>query len=285
MRLRQACPVALCVAAALLAILAVLTGLVVAEFPLLMAFDHTVVLAANAATAGHPPLAIAARITTDIGSPVATDVVTGVAVVASLLRRRARPACYLLLVRAAELGVETALKGAIGRPRPVVPIALTTASESSFPSGHAAGTAALCASLFILLLPRLRRGPATLLAVLGVALCLAVAASRVALGVHYPSDVVAGLLLGIVCAVAVSPILRGPRAERWSDGAARASRCRQPGSPAQRIEQGAERRLIRARRHDRAQHRVDPPVERGPREPANTRSNDGERSANRSGRG
>jgi len=131
--------------------------------------------------------------------------------VASLLRCRARPACYLLLVRAAELGVETALKGAIGRPRPVVPIALTTASESSFPSGHAAGTAALCASLFILLLPRLRRGPATLLAVLGVALCLAVAASRVALGVHYPSDVVAGLLLGIVCAVAVSPIL--PRSQ------------------------------------------------------------------------
>jgi membrane-associated phospholipid phosphatase len=194
------------------ALLAVLTVLVIAGFPPLMAFDDAFVLAANTLTADHPPLAIAATIITNIGSPVATDVVTGVAVVASLLRRRARPACYLLLVRALELGVETGLKAVVGRPRPIVPAALTTASESSFPSGHAAGTAALCASLLILLLPRLRRVPATLLTVLGVVFCLAVAASRIALGVHYPSDVVAGLLLGTGCAVAASPLLQGSQA-------------------------------------------------------------------------
>jgi undecaprenyl-diphosphatase len=95
---------------------------------------------------------------------------------------------------------------------------LATATSFSFPSGHAAGTAAVYGVLALLLLradataapdralPR-RVVPAAVAAIL--AFVVAVAVSRVVLGVHFPSDVVAGLVLGFGCAfggVAALPV-------------------------------------------------------------------------------
>jgi undecaprenyl-diphosphatase len=211
-------PVPLSVAVVLAAALGVVTALVVAGVPTLLAFDDAAIVAANAAMVGHDGLITAAKAVTDAGSPVSVDVLTGVAVVALLLCRRSRAAVYVLVVRLVELGVETGLKWIIERPRPTVPVVLTTASASSFPSGHAAGTAALCVSLLALTLPHIGRAARFLLLLAAVVVAVAVAASRVVLGVHYPSDVLAGLLLGALCALAATPILsrvthRGPDAD------------------------------------------------------------------------
>lgn len=197
-------PLTLSATAVLATAFATLTAAVAAGSPDLLRIDNATVLAANALAAAHADLGTAATALSDIGSPVAVD---GVLVLTLLWRRRARAALYVLLVRLVELAIETVVKVLIDRPRPTVPVVITHASESSFPSGHAAGSAALVVSVLVLLLPRVGRTTASALVTLGALTCLAIAASRVLLGVHYPSDAVAGLILGTLCAVAALPLL------------------------------------------------------------------------------
>ena len=66
----------------------------------------------------------------------------------------------------------------------------------SFPSGHSSGAASLCASLFA------SSGSRSVL-IIGVPIVLLVAISRFSLGVHYPTDVCAGILLGILNTIAI----------------------------------------------------------------------------------
>lgn len=85
------------------------------------------------------------------------------------------------------------VKGVVGRPRPFVTLgtlALDGARGFSFPSGHSASAFALLAFFWCRL--RLSVASSTLLA----GLAAAIAVSRLTLGVHYPSDVLAGSLLG-----------------------------------------------------------------------------------------
>jgi undecaprenyl-diphosphatase len=192
---------------ALAATLAVLTCAVEVGWGPLVAADVRIVLVARTAVAAHASAVVAAIAVTDVGSPVAVDGFTAVAVVVLLLRRRLRDASYVLLVRLVALGAENALKLGLARPRPDVVAPLTTAAGFSFPSGHTTGTTALCASLLVLLVPVLhRRGRAVAVAV-AVLMSIAVAASRVLLGVHYPSDVAGGLLTGTLVAVLLAVVL------------------------------------------------------------------------------
>ena len=87
------------------------------------------------------------------------------------------------------------LKDLVARPRPPAALALYTPPLYSFPSGHATMAAAFYGfSAFALARawPR-QRGFIWLAALLLIAL---IGVSRVYLGVHYPSDVIAGWLLG-----------------------------------------------------------------------------------------
>ena len=87
---------------------------------------------------------------------------------------------------------------------------MTTAAGFSFPSGHTTGTTALCVSLLVVLLPVLHRRGRAVAVVAAVALSVAVAASRVLLGVHFPSDVVGGLLAGSLVALTAAALLLPP---------------------------------------------------------------------------
>lgn len=117
-----------------------------------------------------------------------------------------------------------AAKALVNRPRPAT--MLVAAPSTSFPSGHALeAMAALLAVLcfFFPMLNRMIRGIAV--AVVAVAL-LTVGISRVALNVHYPSDVLAGWSLGylyfLLCLLIFRPSIKrsaGPR--RVTETAAR----------------------------------------------------------------
>ena len=107
----------------------------------------------------------------------------------------------------------------VGRPRPPVHH-LEKVTTGSFPSGHSAHSAAFVIALLLALFFTYRpHWLKTAAATGGALLVLGIAASRVYLGVHYPSDVVFGILLGSAWALlashyitrAVAPTTREPR--------------------------------------------------------------------------
>ncbi|WP_186811499.1 phosphatase PAP2 family protein [Cellulomonas persica] len=82
--------------------------------------------------------------------------------------------------------------------RPVLDEPLSHASGYSFPSGHASTTAAWSTVLVVLVWPLLRTRAAKALAVTGTGLLVVLTAlDRVLLGAHFPSDVLAGTVLGV----------------------------------------------------------------------------------------
>jgi undecaprenyl-diphosphatase len=110
----------------------------------------------------------------------------------------------MVLVVAASVGgaaLSALLKQVFERPRPDVVPHLMDAAFSSFPSGHAMAASAVYLSLAAIvaqLVPS-HIGKAYVLGV-AVALCVVVGATRVFLGVHYPSDVLAGWAGGLAWA-------------------------------------------------------------------------------------
>ncbi|MFC4947494.1 phosphatase PAP2 family protein [Pseudonocardia sp. GCM10023141] len=180
------------------AVVAVLGLLVGVHWAPLLDLDQATVQGAHSAVMSQPWLLAAARAATAIGSPVAVDVVTAVAAVVLLIGRRWRATVLLVVARFGELACETGIKDLLARARPYFADPVAVASGYSFPSGHAAGTAAGYGALVLLALPLVARRRRPLLLAVGVLLTVSVGASRVLLGVHYPSDVTAGAALGVV---------------------------------------------------------------------------------------
>jgi len=114
-----------------------------------------------------------------------------------LLRRWKRPAddIALLVIAAGSALLPITVKLIVARPRPTIEH-LSQLSSLSFPSEHTTQAAAVYLTIAIMLSAGLTRGWREAAIVLGVLIALAVAWSRVYLGVHYPTDVAAGLLLG-----------------------------------------------------------------------------------------
>lgn len=114
-----------------------------------------------------------------------------------LVRRERRHAVWLGVTvwGAAVLGF--ALKEVVGRARPVVAEPVSTAPGLSFPSGHALGAAVGCGLLLLVVLRYLSRAGRVLAGALAISIVLITALARVGLGVHYVSDVLAGIVLGI----------------------------------------------------------------------------------------
>jgi undecaprenyl-diphosphatase len=135
----------------------------------------------------------------------ATDVillVTAIALAALAALRHWHGCLTLALSIATTEVVVAAVKLLVSRPRPPSGDALTQASGFSFPSGHAATAVAVYAVLTLLLARRCCGRTRIAVALAGALVVLAVGASRVYLGVHYPTDVVAGWLTGATLALA-----------------------------------------------------------------------------------
>jgi undecaprenyl-diphosphatase len=125
-------------------------------------------------------------------------VVVALAAAAWLVWRGRRTDSLLVVVgTAGALAIWPLLKVIIGRPRPAVDDHLVTVDSWSFPSGHSLNAMAVLGLLTVLAMRerpgRLRR---VVLATVGALMVLMVGYSRVYLGVHWPSDVLAGWLIG-----------------------------------------------------------------------------------------
>jgi len=161
----------------------------------LQSFDEAVSQGAERLVGASPALLVAARLVTHLGDPVGVTVASLVLVVALLATGRRRMALYVVAARFGAVLLSTGLKEVVGRARPLFEAPVASAPGLSFPSGHALGGSAFWLSTAVVAVALLGHRRAWLAVAVG--LSLLVAASRVLLGVHYLSDVLAGLVLGL----------------------------------------------------------------------------------------
>jgi membrane-associated phospholipid phosphatase len=198
-------------AAGLAALVVVLGLLVELRFGPLLTVDREI--SAAVVQRGDGEVVKSLRFATQAGE-LRLRIVVAVAMAGSLLWARAWRSA--LLVAAGALLVSPAnelLKQVVDRPRPTYE-GVEAAADWSYPSGHSAGAAALAAAVVLSLWPWIRRSAWRWLLIAIVALlAVGVGVTRVALGVHYPSDVIAGWSVGLgwVLLVAAALTWRAPR--------------------------------------------------------------------------
>jgi undecaprenyl-diphosphatase len=103
---------------------------------------------------------------------------------------------------------------AVDRPRPSLVAPIATAHGKSFPSGHAMSSVVVYGSLLLVFFPVLTRAWRRRCLVGVVVLMLVIGFSRLALGVHYISDVVGGYVLGLAWLAASTAAFSIWRVER-----------------------------------------------------------------------
>lgn len=127
-------------------------------------------------------------------------VLAGVAAIAAYLLARRRYYTEAVLMVLAYVGAEVlsySLKLAFRRDRPFFTDPLATVSTYSFPSGHATVSVAVYGALCLVLLRRLT-GPARVVCLVAAVLLVSlIGFSRLYLGVHFLSDVLAGFSVGL----------------------------------------------------------------------------------------
>jgi len=153
---------------------------------------------------------------TALGSPVVLGLVVLIITGYLLLETRYVTAMIVLASSISGEILDEALKMLFERPRPAVVPHLRTVVTASFPSGHAMESAIIYLTLGALLM-RVVEGRITKIYCMAMAmlLTLIVGVSRVFLGVHYPSDVLGGWMLGFFWAAVTFLVTR--RFERAVD--------------------------------------------------------------------
>jgi len=141
----------------------------------------------------HPVLVRGARIASFFGEHALGWIVLGT--LAGLLDAAHRPVLFSVAVAAvAAHGAAIVIKRVVRRPRPSatdLPALCSTPSRLSFPSAHACSTTAAAIALVPIV------GVPVAAAIIGL-MCF----SRLLLGVHYPTDVLAGVAVGACAAMA-----------------------------------------------------------------------------------
>jgi undecaprenyl-diphosphatase len=162
----------------------------------LLHLDQSVANGLNRVVSAHPAGVKVATAISRLGGRGTLIPLVVLAVVVLLIRRRPRLAIYLVVTGVGELILDPSLKTLVGRVRPVVADPVAHGQGNSFPSGHALGSMVVYGMLTLVFLAVVRHrwrgwfvGSAALIVV-------AIGASRIALGVHFVSDVLAGWLLG-----------------------------------------------------------------------------------------
>ena len=183
----------------------------------------------NTLPVGPPALLEAVRDWTALGGVLLRNVFAGIALAGLLLVRLRREAALLAITILSGWVVNSLIKAAVGRPRPTIVSHLAEAGGSSFPSGHSFNSAVVYMGIALALAALSARRGVRWTLIAGAALLTAlIALSRVWLGVHYPSDALAGWLGGTAWALTASALLYRP-AKELADQAAPLIEAATPG--------------------------------------------------------
>ncbi|MEU8042132.1 phosphatase PAP2 family protein [Streptosporangium sp. NPDC049078] len=168
----------------------------------LKSLDENIALSLHAQALANPGYTTFLSVATEVFGPWTWRVLVVLAAV--WLWRRGAPRLGIWAVATITFGglLNLAVKEIVDRARPDLPDPVASAPGASFPSGHAMGAALGTCILVLLLLPFLRSTASRIIAwVVAAAIMVFVAYSRMALGVHWTSDVIAGVALGVVVVV------------------------------------------------------------------------------------
>lgn len=130
-----------------------------------------------------------AQVVTWLGSASVRSAYIFAAILVLAVRRHWRDTLLFVVVVAVTVVTDTALKEIFGRIRPALVPWLDDPANLSYPSGHSANSTVVLLLAALLIADKRLVGAA-------IALAAAVGVSRVALGVHWPSDVVGGWMFG-----------------------------------------------------------------------------------------
>lgn len=163
------------------------------------------------------------------GTPVMIVVAVSAAVAETIRTRTRAVVGFLALVVIGQLVLQNVTKLIVDRARPDI-LRLTGFSGSSFPSGHATTAAATFAAVALLLGRRRSRRTKAILAGTAAAIAVGVGTTRALLGVHWLTDVLAGLAMGWAW-FALSSIAFGGRVLAFGEPVAAAETAAQPSRP------------------------------------------------------
>ena len=168
--------------------------------------DRRVADSVHDAVVDHPLVTDATKVVTKLGQG---DVFIPLMIVASaffLWHRRPGLVLYVVVASIGAGWVDDWMKSLVGRDRPLFDDPIAIGTGKAFPSGHAMSSTATYGALLLALLPfvptRWRRAAI----ITTVVVVLAVGASRIVLGVHWFSDVVAGHVLGLAWLALVTAV-------------------------------------------------------------------------------
>ncbi|MBN9241749.1 MAG: phosphatase PAP2 family protein [Mesorhizobium sp.] len=170
-------------------------------------FDTTILLALRETGAPDQPIGPAwlpgaVRDVTALGSTVVLACLTVAAVIWLWIARQRDKALLMFVAMAGGQALGAVIKLAVHRPRPSVVPHLVTETSLSFPSGHAMMSAVAYLTLALLAAGVLQSSTARFfLLLLAVLTTFAIGVSRLYLGVHWPSDVMAGWCIGTAWAM------------------------------------------------------------------------------------
>jgi len=152
----------------------------------------------------RPGFVAAMQLISNSGSGAVWAVVLTLSVGWLLWRRLPRLALFVVITAAGSSLLNVMVKTAVHRLRPVLADPVARARGLSFPSAHAQGAVAGYEVLLLVLVPILYGPWRRVVVTYAVLAVLAIGFSRIALGVHYPSDVWGGFMLGAAWVAAMA---------------------------------------------------------------------------------
>ena len=162
----------------------------------------------------HTGFVGAMQLISDSGSALAWQVVLAAVVLWLLWRRLRRLALFVVITAAGSSLLNTLVKTAVHRLRPVLTNPVAHEGGLSFPSGHAQAAIVGYSVLLLVFLPVMHGAWRRMGVALAVFMVLVIGFSRIALGVHYLSDVLGGFVLGGAWVAAMTAAFNAMRVER-----------------------------------------------------------------------
>jgi undecaprenyl-diphosphatase len=148
----------------------------------------------NALVSPHPAVVKVLSTISSLGGRSVLIPLVVIVIVVLLIRRLPRLALYLAVTGIGAMLLDPSLKTLVGRVRPVVADPIAVGGGNSFPSGHTLGTTVVYGMLALVFLSMARR---RWIVAVAATIIVAVGLTRIALGVHFLSDVLAGWFLGV----------------------------------------------------------------------------------------